>query len=350
MYILLVGPPGVGKGNAVKPMQRMLRKLGSVRLSPRGLSKRAFYDEMQEAQKTEADIIANTSNTSASIAAVIEELGVFLLPRDYEFMDALADIYDNPEVWSYRTRHAGSVDAQNPNFNMIACSTPKGLKERFTDDIFEMGLPARISMVYADDKVDVPLFEERAEVPGLESDLIHDLEQISLIKGDYVWEDSTALALQAWVVEGMKPKPADPRFAHYCARRLAHLTKLCVISAAARTDELVIRAEDLKTAQNLLLEAESVMVGAIKAFGANPLKEQIASAKAFIETNFKIMKRPVPEQIFLRFLYNEIPLQYVDAVIMALVNSAYIRAVGDAPNRVFTPVDMKKEKKEGEGS
>jgi hypothetical protein len=242
------------------------------------------------------------------------------------------------------------VEAQNPNFNMVACSTPKGLKERFTDDIFEMGLPARISMIYADDKVEVPLFEERSTTEDLEASLVHDLEQISLMKGDYKWEDSTALELQSWVMEGMQPKPADPRFAHYCARRLAHLTKLCMIAAASHTSELMVQHEDLVVAQRLLLEAESVMVGAIKAIGANPLKEQIASARAFVDTNFKIMKRPVPEQIFLRFLYNEVPIQYVDAVIMALINSAYVRAVGDAPNRVFTPIDVKKEKKGGGGS
>jgi hypothetical protein len=346
MYVLLVGPPGVGKGNAVKPMQHIIRSMGGIRLTPRGLSKRAFYDEMQAAEITDVDPDTGEVKVSSALTSVIEEFGVFLLPRDYEFMDALADVYDNPEVWDYKTRHAGESKAKNPTFNMIACSTPKGLKERFTDDIFEMGLPARITMIYADEQIEVPLFLERKELPKLEADLTHDLEQIGLMEFTYCWCNETADELDVWVKGGMKPIPLDPRFAHYRARRLAHLTKLCMIAAAAEHDDPMIYPGDLEIAKSILLEAETVMIGAIKAIGANPLKAQVRATKRFVEVNYGASGKPVPEFKLLRFMYSEVPLQFVDMIIEGLIKSVQIRSTGEPPTRLFTPIDPESKKEE----
>jgi len=343
MYVLLVGPPGIGKGNAVKPASKILRKLGAIHLTPRGITKRAFYSEMEGANITDIDVVNQKQVSHCSLTAVIEEFGVFLRPRDIEFMDALADVYDNPPVWDYKTEHSGVNNAKNPCFNMLACTTPNGLRERFTDNIFEMGLPARITMVFADTQTQVPLFHEREDLPKLEVQLIHDLEQILQLKGEYQWAPETAAELEAWAATGFKPRPIDPRFTHYCTRRLAHITKLCIILAAARRDDPTIYPEDLATAREMLLEAESVMGGAVSAIGANPLKAQIQAARVFIQLIYNRHKKPVPEHKFLRFLYSEVPVQHVNQVIDALLQSAWIGCTGDAPVRQFFPMESLKD-------
>lgn len=343
MYVLLVGPPGIGKGNAVKPAMRLLRKLGAIHLSPRGITKRAFYTEMEKAKEIDLDTKLQKTTSHSSLTAFIEEFGVFLRPKDIEFMDALADVYDNPPVWDYKTEHSGVNNAENPCFNMVACTTPNGLRERFTDNIFEMGLPARIVMVFADNQARVPLFGEREDLPDLETDLVHDLEQILMIKGAYTWDANAAADLEAWEETGYKPRPIDPRFQHYNTRRLAHITKLCMITAASRRDERVIQPEDLGTAREMLLEAEGTMGGAVSAIGANPLKEQMRAARLFITLQYNKDKKSVPEHKFLRFLYNEVPVQYINPVIDGLLQQAYIGCEGDSPSRNFFPMDTLKD-------
>jgi hypothetical protein len=336
LYTLLVGPPGVGKGNAVKPMQRMLRKINTIHLSPRGLSKRALYTVLEEAKDVDLDDNLKPV-THSSVTAVIEEFGVFLPPKDIDFMDALSDVYDNPESFYYRTQHSGQNDIHFPCFNFIAASTPRGVKERFTDDIFEQGLPARMTMIYADDIIKVPLFKERPKLDELEDALIHDLEAITHLKGQFVWTQEATDILLPWHDQGMKPAPMDPRFSHYCARRLAHLTKLCMVISAARSDELRITAEDFKDAKSMLLEAENMMPGAIKAIGANPLKDQIQAVYLYACSAYARTGKPVPEFTLLRFMEREVPIQYIDVILTHLCNSAKFRYSGESPTRMFYP-------------
>jgi hypothetical protein len=341
LYTLLVGPPGLGKGNAVKPMQRMLRKLGTIHLSPRGLTKRAFYTEMEACEHSDVDPVSNSIEVHSSLTAIIEEFGVFLLPRDIEFMDALADVYDNPEVFSYKTQHSGENEVKYPNFNLLACSTPRGIRERFTDDIFEQGFPARIIMIFSDEQVRVPLFKERPKLDEMEMDLVHDLEQIACIKGTYRWSTDAQVNLDAWYANRMPPVPSDSRLAHYNARRLAHITKLSMVMCASRTDELIIAPQDLGNARLALLEAETAMGGALSAIGANPLKAQIAAARKLVELHWQREHKPMTEHKLLQFLYNEVPVNYVNPCIQGMLDAAWIRVTGgEAPNRTFMPVEL----------
>jgi hypothetical protein len=94
-------------------------------------------------------------------------------------------------------------------------------------------------------------------------DMIHDLELISKLYGQFGWTEEWAKAMHNWREAGMKipdfPPPSHPRLKHYCSRRFAHMIKLSMVSSADRHNKLILEKEDFNRAMGWLIMAETRM-------------------------------------------------------------------------------------------
>lgn len=340
LYVFLVGPPGIGKGNAIKPLRRVLRRAATISIAPDEMTKAAFYDELERRMKESIviDRATNDITMSAAITAYIDELGVFLKPDDKDFMVFLAHLYDNPESLVYKTRHAGEVNLENVCFNMLGACTPRWLRDGFTDIAIEQGLPARVILVHSDQELRVELFsKEKGLDEKLEESLAADLQAIARLRGEYVWSAEAAEFFQSWVNNGMTPYPSDARLQHYCRRRIAHITKLCMISAACRHDELEISLADIETAKTILTNAEATMHKAIAELGSNNMTAQMQGVYKFVLMEHRTHKRGVPEHVIRQKFYKEIPPQFLEQFFAAMVAGKFLEYTGEPGRRIFVP-------------
>ena len=340
MYIMLVAPPGIGKGNALKHAMWLCREVDGIIITPQGITRRAFYSTMEAAATSNINIETQEHYRHCSMAGFIEEFGVFVKSGDLDFMYHLADVFDNPPQFHYKTEHAGENNIENACFTMLTACTPKGLKDILSDEALEMGFPARMVMVYSDEQIDVPLWDEPEHIPKLREDLVHDLHEIFRLKGVFTWTPAAKDYLQSWVTSGLKPFPADQRFEHYNTRRLTQVTKLAMIVSAGRHNDLVIDVEDIAASKDLLLDAESVMHNSISALGANPLLTQQKYALALVEKRWKDAKVGVAESSLIRLVSAEVHPQYLQAFIEMLAQGRWLDVVGNRPERVFYPRGM----------
>ncbi len=342
-YILLIGSPGSGKGNAMKYLAQWLKLMKGdlFNMAPDGITQRAFYMVLEDSSSIPG---GDVNYEQHSLSAFIEELGVFLPPGDNKFTYALCHIYDCPQKFEYKTAHAGENSAVNASFSMLSACTPKALRDIFTEDAMELGISARTIIIFADERVEVPIFGRREERDRLEKDLKYDLLRMLHVVGDYQFEDEAASALVAWSKEGFKPVPKDPRFEHYNSRRFVQVVKLCMIFALSRRDDPVILLEDFNDVKTILLEAERFMPRAIETLGANPLLAQQQAALRHINEVFARLKRGTQEHELISVLSRDVSPHLIESLIDAISNAKWVTASGTHPNRLFFPRGKEKVK------
>lgn len=335
-YILLIGSPGSGKGNAMKYLAQWLKEMDGedYRIAPDGLTQRAFYMCLEGAAQVpggEAELEQH------SLTAFIEELGVFLKPGDHEFVYSLCHVYDCPAKFHYKTASAGENHAVNASFSMLSACTPKALRDIFSEDAMELGISARTIIVFADDKVEVGIFDERKMNEKLEKDLRYDLRQMLQFVGEYQFDSEAAQELVKWSKSGFAPVPKDSRFEHYNSRRFVQIVKLCMIFALSKRSDPVILLEDVKAVKTVLLECERVMPRAIETLGANPLLAQQQAALKYVNSIFANFQRGTQEAELYDIMSRDVPPHFVRDVLDAVANAKWISHTGTAPNRIFFP-------------
>jgi len=343
-YILLIGAPGSGKGNAMKFLAEWLKDMDGefFRIAPDGITKRAFYMSLEGAKQLPAGDISKEQH---SMTAFIEELGVFLQPGDNDFIYSLCRVFDCPSKFHYKTATAGENFAVNASFSMLSACTPKALRDIFTEDAMELGISARTMIIFADDKVDIAIFGKREGNDKLEKDLKYDLAKMLLVSGDYQFDNEAASELTKWSLGEFSPKPKDPRFEHYNSRRFIQIIKLCMVFALSKRDDPIILLEDFNEVKSIILEAERYMPKAIETLGANPLLMQQQQAISLINGIWTQFKRETEEAELYSALARDVPPYLIKDLLDYVANAKWVSVIGTAPNRRFLPRGKKEEKK-----
>ena len=89
--------------------------------------------------------------------------------------------------------------------------------------------------------------------------MIHDINRIHNLDGQFTWTNEYRQAIWDWRKGGQQPVPTHPKLKHYNSRRKAHLYKLSMISAVDRSNDLRIELEDFQRGLAWLVEVEDHM-------------------------------------------------------------------------------------------
>jgi len=142
------------------------------------------------------------------------------------------------------------IRIENPQLNILSGTTPSNLLRFIPEFAWEQGFTSRVIMVFSNDKPIIDVFNTPfREVP---KEMIHDMEVISKLHGQFGWSEPWAQAMHNWKlggfgVEGFKP-PSHPKLKHYCSRRFAHMIKLSMIASIDRGNSLQLEKQDFNTA------------------------------------------------------------------------------------------------------
>lgn len=338
LFVLLVSEPGIGKTSAIMAGRDLLAKhKKTIKLASARITGAAFWDELSEAAVTEVE--DGVMTTHHSLSAFVGEFGSFVRRGDLDFMTDLADMFDCPDPAEYKTRHQGQHSIDKSWFNFISGCTPAWVKETFTEAALELGFPARIILVYSDEKIKPDVFSsgKHQEHKELLQDLVDDLGEMLKLKGEFIWTDSAAKHIEGWVEQDLRPFPMDPRLRHYNTRRIMHVIKLAMVLSASRRDTLRIELEDMVGAQKLLLDVEKTMHKAIGALGNNPYFSAMDAVVKLVQIHSQVNQKGVEEFTIRRSLEREVPVNLIEQILDSLVASKRIVSMGKIPNRVFLP-------------
>jgi hypothetical protein len=289
-YIILVAPPGVvSKSTSMTIGMELLKKVPGIHFGPHIVTNEAILDEL-EASTEAYELEDGSLFPMSAITIESSELGILFDPRNRPLVDALTDLWDAKEVTlRKRTRTQTNNSVQNPWINIIGCTTPAWLGQNFPIELIGQGFTSRCIFVYAEAKrntIAYPSRETRREVSPLKARLLHDLERIAMLRGEYrltedayewgtKWYKAHSEALSSHALNSDK-------FAGYLSRKQGHLHKLAMVIAASRRDELIITAEDMQEALVRLADIEDMMPKVFSHIGQKETTKAIKEMLAYI--------------------------------------------------------------------
>lgn len=266
-YIIFVAPPGVANKSTTL---NIARRFSSEMVDEKGNPSMAYGPDSgtwQGLMDALVDVsqqytIGGETTYMSAITSVISELGTFLRSDDFEKIDTLVNLWDNPPKFTTRTRGGGLVQVTNPCLNIIGATTPDWVRKNFPEYGMFGGFTSRVMFIHAAAKsrlIAYPGMGKRKEGYTLRKKLLDDLQKIHRLQGEYV---ITKEGL-AWGVDWYQKHHEDPRELQiaegYHARKQSHIHKLAIILSAAESDNLFITEEHLTKAEAIITNNELSM-------------------------------------------------------------------------------------------
>lgn len=291
LYVLLVGPSGVRKGTAMGPGFKLLSEIGNIKVSSQATTLQQLIRKMKDVNYSNHDPLTGTQHFHASLTIFSKEFTVFLGHQNHQLMSHLCDWYDCDDEWTYETVGRGKEKIIGVWLNIIGATTPSLIQTSLPLDAIGGGLTSRMIIVYEEKKGcfnPFPFVGDRER--KLYQDLKNDLEQIYLLRGNYLFTKEFIDLWSDWRIEQETNPPdfLDQRFDGYISRRPNHMMKLSMVMSASAREDLTLRDVDFERAKEVLHAVEANMPKVFSGVGRSDLAAITSQVAAYIATKEKV--------------------------------------------------------------
>ena len=335
LYTILVGPPGVRKGTAIKYCISLLNEVGICKIAMSGkVTGPQFYIELEQSKEmTPLGTINNNNNSPYSdffihhtLFVVADELVNFMGNKDTDRLGDICELYDGKEIFSYRTKNSGTQVIANPGFFLLGATTPNWISECMPNLSVGGGAASRIIFIYASKKgKHIPLSRMKPFNNELRSHLVNDLAEISQLVGTFELTSEAENSFAQWYEEifpGMNL--GDSRLESYKNRLPSLVMKVAMVHSACRSSSMIIEEDDILTTIRLFNDAHGPMARTFGGMGLNVLGSQTNYVRELIMERKIVAKSEV-----LRELKMHISLHDLERIINTLVAEKFIRTEYD---------------------
>ena len=355
LYTMLIGRPGVGKGNALGPGLDIYRALSGTdshtgpiySTAPKDATKEALVDFLASKpvrRRYQNPSTGMVEEYNAALLAV-PEFGNLIGDYNNKLLDFLNDVFDSSEPYREVRRYRKAEEQiyiPRPILSLLVGTTPSYIMSAFPPAAWDQGFMARTIMVYSSEAVRKPIFSRSEPDKELKHTLSEDLRKMSFLSGEFKLDPAVVETLEIWHDAGMPPIPSHHRLHHYNTRRIVHLLKLLMVASVDRGDSMEITFEDFEFARDTLLEVEQTMPDIFMEMSAKSddhhLKQlQNYCWRVYLATN----KTPVEESFLLKFLGTQVPTWQVDKLLDLAERSDLIARVAGTKTYIPRPRGIK---------
>lgn len=325
-YVLLVGGAGIGKTLCTNTVYDLLNEIRTpetpFHLSPTSVTKASLIDSLAEADRRIIRPMESPAVVSFnSLTIVPNEFGVFLPAWEGDFMSSLTDLWDCKHYSETRRTHKININIPHSQLNMFSATTPAYLTSLLPEGAWEQGFMSRMLIVFSSELMHTDLFDLLALNDEGRDDLIHDLRQIYNLFGEIEVTDEAKLAINEWSKQGGPPIPDHPKLTSYCARRAAHLLKLCIIACVASGDARTVTLDHFAEALDWLVQLEAFMPDVFKSMKVGGDGRAIEECWHYAYTVYLKTKKPVPEHRIIQFLQEKVPVHNIARILDVMERS-----------------------------
>jgi hypothetical protein len=258
-------------------------------------------------------------------------------------VDLLVTLWDGKQgTFKKETKMSGNDTVENPFVNILGCTTTAWIAGNVPEYMIGGGFTSRCVFVYADRKRQlVPYVDENVppEFDDMKKKLIHDLEIISMMFGEFTLSPLARDWGRAWYKQHWDNPPAGlkgDQFGGYLARKQTHLHKLAMVVAASESDELVISAEHLEFAHSIVTSIEGDMPKVFSRIGQTEITRSTFDIIRIVED------APGINQVDLfKRVYRTLSFQDFTHALTGAINSLNIRCQGEGNEMRYYPRNPK---------
>lgn len=328
-FVVLVGPSGQSrKGDAINQARWFVERL-KVPMLGEDNSQEAIIREMKNSVTSFKDGSTGKITFQCAVSVFLEELAVFTGQQNTQFLAYLTNWYDSRDQWKRTTKHQGVDEIMGLCFNIFAATAPDWLPYILPREAIGGGFTSRCIFVVEHGKSKIVSNPNAVqENTQLRSDLVHDLELIKSISGEYKYSPKALELYCQWyeqeerkIAEG-RPAVSDPLFSGYMARRGMHLHKLGMVLSASVSADRIISEKDFNRAKTLLEVTERNMPRAFTGVGRARYAEETQAVLGFISKRGEASRSEI-----LRAFTRTLDSQSFDMVIKVLEQMKLIKVV-----------------------
>ncbi len=345
MYVCLVGPPGVGKTDIIRPVKSLWKAIKTVHIARSSLSRASLIDSLKDAHRSEVVNRASKVIQFHSLQIASNELTVLLPKYDPDILGTLTELYEGDSYGEKKRTSEIDHEIEHPNINIIAGTTPSYLRDLMPDGFWDQGLASRFIFVYSGENNPAELFHENGISTSTKTHLIEDLSTINKLYGEVKFTAEAVKEINCWHIAKGPPRPDHPRLQHYNIRRTAHVLKLCMILSASESNNLVVTIEHFRTARAMLLEMENYIPDIFKAMASGGDRKIIDETWHFVYKMYARENRPVIESRVINFVSEHAPSHAVERLIQVMVRAKILQEAypDKASGKCYVPLARLKE-------
>lgn len=263
MYIVFVADPGiVSKSSTADLSMEILKSVPGIKFGPDAVTWQSLVTSF--AASCESFEWNGSWHPMSAMTLLASEFGSLMDLRNQEIINLFITLWDGRRTYEKQTKTSGSDIVEGPWINLLACTTPSWIATNMSQLATAGGLTSRTIYVFADAKRNLIAYPDQVAPEGvaaLKADLIHDLEHIALNLAGPMTLSQEARAWgtewyeHLWTVQYSSDKADWAK--GYISRKQTHMHKLAMILSASRGDSLIIEAQDLILADQMLGSVES---------------------------------------------------------------------------------------------
>lgn len=293
-YIVLVAPPGIGKGASIHPAHAFAKDAKLVnymsdRITAPRIIEKLFHGFSSSIQLVNGQVIAGGKDSSATLMST--ELPTLLTSSEW-MLQFLCDAWDRGE-FDYDTRNKGSFTVSNMCVSLIGACVPDYIRKINKDTMASVssGFSARTIFVNAKSKSkSLPWGEGLLRNPNLAfalKQLESRILDIANLKGEFTLDSMARLAWDDWYNKkydlSLNLDDESDVYRNFHSRQYVHVLKVAMTLSAAESSNLIITPVILAKAIKMV---DSIAEGVDEIFrgvGESDLSAAIARLQLYME-------------------------------------------------------------------
>lgn len=337
-YIILVGPPAVGKGTAMTPVTDIIKDAQSANpISDRITAEKLVNILSDGFVNTKVFGGQITSLTDHSALIISTELPIFLQTSEW-MMPLMCDMWEG-KPFSYATKTKSSFVANDICVSLIGGCVPDYIRKLNKDATSAVtgGFTSRCIFVYCSERSKMIAWPStNGNMNQLKADLIDDLKDIGNISGEFKFTtDARLLWEQAYKMITVDPFESEVMMG-FKGRMKTHIFKTAMALSASSSNNMIISSTQLQQAISLINDIRDKVDITFRAIGESPMAASQERIRMYIERR-KITSR---SQIF-KDNYRHVTDEQLTIILGSLQNAQQIELNSIGGKMMYTPVLIK---------
>ncbi len=327
-YIILVGPPGIGKGECINKGYDIALEAKSINYVKDWHTPQEILEELAEGFNTASvkvgQVITANIVQDHTCCIIAPELAVFL--QNYDNLHSLMCAWWDQNKFDYKTKNKGKHVIENMSVSLLGGCVPDYVRSLSKDRLAPItgGFTARTMFIYATEKFQ--LVKENFGAPGkvsskLRSDLINDLKHISLLQGELTLEqEAKKLWNQVYDSHNQRGIIDSDASANFKSRISSHIIKTAISTSISESDSFIITRDQLKRAIEYVEAVRDKVDIVFRCVGESPVSSASAKLLTYVDTMGQASR-----QTLLKIMYRDVTVDQFDSILNVLTQVGLIR-------------------------
>lgn len=271
LYIIVVGPSGIGKTTAIKYSFELTDQIPTLAKPPTFATMEGIIDEMVK---------------DPALYLSIEELeDIMQKDNNRKMFGFLTSMYDGKASIRQKTLKRDLEFADKPCLNMFAGTTPEWVSDNIPPGVLNGGFGSRVIWLYIPDLRRRKMYYKKEmqefDFTKLEKALVSDLQHISTIEGDYTISEEAMIFMEKWNEE-IPSRVKYNKIKGYIMRKSVFVHKLAMIMHVAYSDSMELNLLDFKNSISLIEGLEPNLPKIFEGVGKNEYAAEMRDIAQYI--------------------------------------------------------------------